>query len=155
MSPVLTGYGPSIANLIFNGDETLYEMWELKFLSYMRLKNLHEVFTAKVPDPEKNAQAFAELTLYLDSRSLSLIMRDARDDGKAALSILRNHYLSSSKPRVINLYNELTSLLKRSDESITDYVLCAETSAVMLKAANEIISDSLLVAMVLKGLPNQ
>ena len=79
-------------------------------------------------------------------------MRDAQDDGKKALRILKEHYLSSSKPRIITLYTELTSLIKGSDESITDYVLRAETAAAMLKAAKEIISDSLLVAMVLKGL---
>ena len=38
---------------------------------------------------------------------------------------------------------------------LTDYVLKAETAATSLKSAAEEISDSLLVAMVLKALPTQ
>ena len=80
-------------------------------------------------------------------------MRDAKDDGRKALKILRNHYMGKSKPCVLALYAELTSLQKGHDECITDYVLCAETAAASLKSASETVSDSLLVAMVLKGLP--
>ena len=150
-----TGYGPSNQNLIFDGDEQKFEMWEVKFMSLMRIKKLHEVFTAENPNRDKNAQAFAQLTLLLDSRSLSLVMRDARDDGKKAMNILRSHYQSSGKPRIITLYTELTTLKKGSDESITDYVIRAETAFTMLKSAGEEVSESLLVAMVLKGLPEE
>ena len=61
--------------------------------------------------------------------------------------------MGKSKPRVLALYTELTSLQKGHAESITDYVLRAETAAASLKSADEIVSDSLLIAMVLKGLP--
>jgi len=80
-------------------------------------------------------------------------MRDARDDCRKALQILRNHYMGKSKPRVLALYTKLTSLQKGHDEFITVYVLRAETAAASLKSAGEPVSDSLLVAMVLKGLP--
>ena len=56
-------------------------------------------------------------------------MRDAKDDGTEALQILRNHYMGKSKPRVIALYTALTSLQKGHVESITEYVLPAETAA--------------------------
>ena len=39
------------------------------------------------------------------------------------------------------------------DENFTDYVLRAEIAAASLKTAGETISDSLLIAMILKGLP--
>ena len=39
-------------------------------------------------------------------------------------------------------------------ETVTEYVLRAETAASRLKDAKETISDHLLIAMVLKGLPN-
>ena len=66
---------------------------------------------------------------------------------------MREHYLSHGKPSVVSLYTELTSLKKSHDECVTDYMLRAETAATLLKTAGEMISDSLLVAMVLKGLP--
>ena len=56
-------------------------------------------------------------------------MRDAKDDGREALQILRDHYMDKSKPRVIALYTELTSQKKGHAESITEYVLRAETAA--------------------------
>ena len=147
-----TGYGPR-ARLIFDGDEQKYELWEVKFLGYMRLQKLLKVIIGEETDTTKNEEAFAELVQCLDDRSLSLIIRDAKDDGKKALEILREYYLGKSKPRIISLYTELTSLKKGTDENVTDYIIRAETAATSLKTAGETISDSLLVAMVLKGLP--
>ena len=62
-------------------------------------------------DASKNEEAFAELIQFLDDKSLSLVMRDAVDDGRKALEILREHYAGTGKPRVISLYTELTSLV--------------------------------------------
>ena len=53
---------------------------------------------------------FAELVQCLDNRSLTLIIRDAKDEGKKSLKILREHFIGKSKPRIISLYTELTSL---------------------------------------------
>ena len=156
-----TGYGPS-RRLLFDGDENKYEQWEIKFLGYMKLRNLKETLllktlptdTVKIAvDAEKNEEAFAELIQYLDDRSLQLVMRDAVDDGRKALKILREHYRSSSKPKIISLYTELTSLRKDRNETVTDYLMRAESYATALKLAGENISDSLLIAMVIKGLP--
>ena len=83
------------------------------------------------------------------------MMRDAKDDGRKAIEILSEHYVGKGKPRIIALYTELTSLKMSEYCSITDYVLKAETVATSLKYAGEEISDSLLVAMVLKGQPTQ
>ena len=134
-------------------------MWEIKFLGFMSIQKLHEVFLPvegnEPPNAEKNAEAFAELIRCLDDRSLSLVIRDAMDDGRKALQILRDHYLGKSKPRIIALYTELTSLFKKEGESVTDYMLRAETTATSLKSAGEIISDSLLIAIFLKGLPGK
>ena len=41
----------------------------------------------------------------------------------------------------------------RQDEDVTGYIIRAENAATALKAAGEIISDRLLNAMVMKGLP--
>ena len=104
------GYGPNRNNLIFNGDPEKFELWEVKFLSYLRLRKLNDVVDSTSPDQSKNAEVYAELVQVLDDRSLSLIMRDAADDGKKAISILRGHYSGKSKPRIISMYTDLTSL---------------------------------------------
>ena len=49
----------------------------------------------------QNATVFAELIQYLDDKSLLL---DGKDNGRKALWILREHYLSKGKPKVISIY---------------------------------------------------
>ena len=148
-----TGYGPSARQrLLFDGSAEKYELWEVKFLAYARIQDLHHVFdSAAEVNVEDNEVAFAQLVQFLDDRSLSLVIRDAKDDGRKALRILQEHYVGKGKPRIISLYHELTSL-QLQDECLTDYVIRAETAANSLKAAGETVSDALLVAMVLKGL---
>ena len=99
----------------------------------------------------RNADGFAELVQCLDDHSLSLIIREAKDDGKKALSVLRDR-CKRKKPRITSLYTQLTSLKKGENKSTTDYVIREETAATKLKAAEEVISDGLLIAMVLKRL---
>lgn len=107
--PPTTGYGPrrgfhgSHGRLIFDGHERKYEQWEVKFLGYMRLQGLKQTLvTTDVNNVEtvKNEEAFAELIQFLDDKSLSLVMRDALDNGRGALKILREHYAGAGKPRV-------------------------------------------------------
>lgn len=75
---------------------------------------------ALAEDASKNAEAYAELIQFLDDKSLSLVMREAADDGRGALKILRDYYAGKGKPRIVSLYTELTSLQKLSGESVTD-----------------------------------
>ena len=154
-----TGYGPR-RGLLFDGNESKYELWEVKFLGYMRLQKLYKVFVRDAsekdpPDASTQADAFAELVQCLDDRSLSLVIRDARDDGRKALEVLRQHYQGKGKPRIISLYTKLTSLKKEENEPIVDYVIRAESFATALRNAEEAISDALFIAMVLKGLPRE
>lgn len=133
-------------------------MWEIKFLAHLRLRKLILAESEDRTSAEfiaKNADIFAEIVQVLDDKSLQLIMRDAVNDGRKALEILRDHYRGTRKPRIISLYTELTSLKMRGKECVTDYFLRAEAAATSLKSAGETISDSLLIAMVLKGLPEE
>ena len=161
-----TGYGPSNASMknrvhrsrpIFNGDESNFEIFEVKFLSYLRLCGLYNVTqdtnSENENDDELNAEVFAELIQCLDDRSINLIIRDARDNGRKAIEILSLHYRPKGKARVITLYTELTSLQMNGIESVTDYVVRAEIITAALREADETISDGLLIAMILKGLP--
>lgn len=130
-----TGYGPSreVSNrwsrLYFDGDEKNYELWETKFLGHLCLRGLKGAILSETPergsdeedeDADKNEEAYAELIQYLDDKSLSLVMRDAADDGRKALQILRGYYAGKGKPRIISLYTELTSLQKMENERVTD-----------------------------------
>lgn len=158
-----TGYGPRRAKstggkwerLVFNGDENKYELWEVKFLGHLRMLGLKDTILSKEDnvDREKNEECYAELIQFLDDKSLSLVMHDATDDGRKALQILQDHYASQGKPRIIALYTELTSLKKTDNETVTDYIIRAEKAVTSLRNAKEVISDGLIIAMILKGLP--
>ena len=133
------------------------ELWEVKFLGHLRLQKLFNVAVKQEgerdpPDADKNAKVFAELVQCLDDRSLSLVIREANNDGRKALAVHREQYQSKGKPRIIALYTEPTSLQMKTDETSTDYILRAEKAAASLKATGEVISDGLLVSMALKGL---
>ena len=49
---------------------------------------------------EKNTTIFTELIQYLDEKSFSLVIRDARDNRRKALTILKAHSLSKGKPKL-------------------------------------------------------
>ena len=161
MAHTSTGYGPR-SRLYYDGDPNKYQIWETRFLSflYTQDKAFHKAILPKAPSvaddtdfDENNKTAYAELVQVLDERSLMLIMNDAPNDGRAALKILRQHYASTEKPRVLTLYEELTTLVMNDLEDITDYLIRGERAATGLRSAGEQISDNLVIAMLLKGLP--
>ena len=175
MTTSATGYGPRSARSIdatttnvssrfqrmcFDGNSASYQMWETKFLAYLytKCKDAYDVITSSTAptatNAEDNKMAFSELAQVIDDKSLQLIMHDAKNDGYKALQTLRNQYASVESPRILTLYSELTTITMRSDEDITDYLIRSENAATGLKAAGESISDNLIVAMSLKGLPS-
>ena len=140
-----TGYGPSRESrwlwaqqritLTFDGNESNYELWEAKFLGHMRLLKLKDTIlpSEEEADATKNEECYAELIQCLDDTSLSLVMRDATDDGRKALQILRDHYANQGKPRITTLYTELTSLEKALHETVTYFLVRAEKAITALK----------------------
>ena len=103
-------------------------------------------------DKERNEEAYAKLIQFLDDKSLSFITREATDKGKEALRILRNHYAGNGKPRIISLYTKLTSLKKEPNERVPDNVI--RTEAMVLRNAWKSLSDGLIIAIILKELPD-
>ena len=126
-------------------------------MGYLELKDLKDVVmsTATAVDETKNSKAFSELIQYLDDRSLGLIMRDANGKGREAMKLLKAHYAGKENVRLIALWTELTSLEKTPSDSITDYILKAEKATTSLKNASQTVSDALLIAMMMKGLPDE
>ena len=97
----LTCYGPR-TRLMFSGQEEDYDLWEVRLLGYMNLQGLKKTILPRhgsVEDPDdhatKNEMAYSELVMLLDEKSLSMIMNDVPDDGRKALTILRDHYKGS------------------------------------------------------------
>ena len=135
MSNLSTGYGPRARslNLYFDGTQSKFETFETKFKAYLRLRKLLKYDSDVETDESRNqnAEVFAELVQAIDDSSLNLIMREAENDGKKALKILRDHYLPKGKPRIIGLYTELSSMTM-TNETVTEYILRAETAAAQL-----------------------
>lgn len=111
--------GAPAPQLLFDGSEDKYDLWETRFLGHLHILKLKDTIL-KEPSGgneeqqtearKKNADCYAELIRLIDDKSLSLIRHEAADNGRKALKIMKEHYSGKSKPRIINLYTSLTKL---------------------------------------------
>ena len=138
------------------GDE--YDLWETRFTAHLSVLSLKKSLTPpNAPsddDAIANEQIYCELVQALDSKSLALIMYEAVDNGRKALEILRNHYRGSGRPRIMHSYTKLCNLTMQN-ETLTEFMIRAEGIAAGLRAAGETVSDSLIISMIMKGLPER
>ena len=71
-----TVYGLRTAKMFIDGNESKYELWEGKFLGYLRIQNLYQIIMSPTDQSdnmdfvEKNATVFAKFIQYLDDKSL-------------------------------------------------------------------------------------
>ena len=86
----LTGYGPR-RTLLFDGNESKYELWEVKFLGICTTWLSQKKVKTSAPNAEKRASAFAERIECLDDR-ISLVISEANNDGRGARKVLRERY---------------------------------------------------------------
>ena len=80
-------------------------------------------------------------------------MRDVKVNAGEALRKLRASYTGSRKPRIITLYNQLTTLKISYSEYITVNFTRDGKTATALDVAVETVSDPLLVAIVSNYIP--
>ena len=80
-------------------------------------------------------------------------MRDVKVNAGEALVKLRANYTGSSKPRIISLYSQLTTLKIIYSEYITGNITGDGKTATALDVAVETVSDPLLVAIVSNYIP--
>ena len=92
----LTGYGLS-TRFMFDGDERKYALWETKFYAHLHTLKVKKGLENMLQMQERMQTLNAELIQLLDDRRLSPIMHDAKDDGKKALQILKEHALYESR----------------------------------------------------------
>ena len=159
--PTLTGYGPRKDSRrhrntpLIDRDEEKYEIWETKFLGRLGSLSLKDaIFGVNLTeDDERNKEAYAELVQFPDDKGLSLILREAADNERKSLNILRGHYAGKRKPGVISLYTQLTSFKNGTNENVTDYVIRTETILTATRNAGQTVDDALITTMILKGLP--
>ena len=73
---ISTGYGLRTGKVLFNGDESKYELWQVKFLGCLRIQHFHQIMLSPADQSddmdfiEKNATMFAEFVQYLDDKSI-------------------------------------------------------------------------------------
>ena len=101
----------------------LHQRWHLSgqsrrtgasFDNVCRSRYPNSVVGAATESKEGYPEVFASLVQFLDDKSVNLSIRDARNDGRKAMKILRVHFKGSSKPRIIGLCHHHENLVYKS-----------------------------------------
>ena len=114
-----------------------------------------------VDDIEKRKNTlWCYLAMVLDSTSLMLIRHDCVDhkglgDGHKAWGLLQQRFRSDETVTVVSVMRQLARLQLKEDEALHNYFIRAQELSTRLEHAGERLSEPLLNAMVLNGLPER
>ena len=100
------------------------------------------------------------LVMVLDTTSLMLIRHDCVDnkglgDGHKAWGLLQERFRSNETVTVVSVMRQLARLTLKEDEALPQYFIRAQELSTRLGQAGEHLSEPLLNAMVLNGLPER
>ena len=100
------------------------------------------------------------LAMVLDSNSLMLIRQECVDqkglgDGHKEWWFFQGRFCSNETVTVVSLMRKLAHLQLKEDEALHNYFIWAERLSARLEQAAEHLSEPLLHAMVLNGLPER
>ena len=106
---------------------------------------------------EKQLQIWCELVPALPAlkKQSVLYLRPYKGDGAQIWDVLTKRFRSFERPRLQKLVSELTSLVKRDNENLIDYITRAEELQYNLNQVNEALSEKMFTSILLKGLPNE
>ena len=83
-----------------------------------------------------------------------LVRRECSNQGSKAYKNLGQHFRSTGKPRIMTIMGKLTNLRMNGGENINDYIVRAEELSYALEDAGQQVGETMLVSLVLKGLPD-
>ena len=139
-----------MSSVLWGKDDFAY--WSEKFEGYMHTKKLRgQLLGTDTSNDDEKYNFWAEPVQCLDKRSIMILKAECKGNEPEAWKRLTALYSSSETPRVMNMVEQLTSLLLKLTEDMTDYLIRAETLSSSLEVAGEKISEKLLVSVVLKG----
>ena len=159
--------GDRLKYLQFSGREEDYPFWSEKFEAAMAARGSeYEAVLLGTNDPPSEERhrvllaavkktIWVDLVQVLDRKTLMLVRRDCKGDGRAAWLMIAEHFKSTERPRVLTLMSRLTNLKLEETEDVGDYLIRAEEIEADLHDAGEEITKSMMFSLVLKGLPSE
>ena len=138
----------------FHGEATNFKNWNIKIMDYFETAGLHDVFTADIPDPQKDRQVYSILLSVLFGEPLTVVDNGAKKSGKLAYKLLCDQYMGNANSRKINGMNALFSVQIINGESLSNYLSRIESIRKTMSEFNYFPDDHVYILKALHGLPN-
>ena len=109
---------------------------------------------------ERNNTVWCHIDLALDNNSLLYMRHDCQSsngvgDGAKAWRLLQQRYSNVEKPTVVSLVRQISRLQLDKNGKLSEYFIRAQELMSRLTEAGEKISETLLNALVVNGLPER